>query len=82
MLRKHCLSRRQGQEQSLRLLAGEERLNALLVVLFDRNLCVLTRLEIGAKYEKDHEFPNSARRFSSLRIPPKTSYRSYGRVMG
>ena len=67
MLRKHCLSRRQGQEQSLHLLAGVERSNALLLVLFDRNLCVLTRLEIGAKYEKDHEFLNAARRIDSLR---------------
>src|SRR6266511_4096906 len=53
--------------RGLRLLAGEERSNALLLILFDRTPGVLTRLDIGAKYEKHHEFLNAARRFGSLR---------------
>src|SRR5262249_8710544 len=40
---------------------------ALLLILFDRNPCVLTRLEIGANYEKDREFLNADCRFGSLR---------------
>jgi hypothetical protein len=40
---------------------------ALLLILFERDLCVLTRLEIGANYEKDREFLNAAGGFGSLR---------------
>jgi hypothetical protein len=56
----------EGQESGLRLPARRGRI-ALLLILFDRNLCVLTRLEIGANYEKDRKFLNADCRSGSLR---------------
>src|SRR5262245_10992468 len=50
----------------LRFQARRDRI-ALLLILFDRNPCVLTRLEIGANYEKDRKALNVARRIGSLR---------------
>jgi len=56
----------EGQERGLLLPAGKGRI-ALLIILFDRNPCVSTRLEIGANYKKDRKFLNADRRFGSLR---------------
>ena len=50
----------EGQERGLRLPTRKGRI-ALLLILFDRNPCVLTRLEIGANDEKDRKFLNFAR---------------------
>src|SRR5262249_10233559 len=56
----------EGQERGLRLPARRGRI-ALLHILFDRNPCVLTRIEIGANYEKDRKFLDADCRFGSIR---------------
>src|SRR5262245_12770610 len=55
----------EGQELGLLLPARKGRI-ALLLILFDRNPCVSTRLEIEANYKKDRKFLNADRRFGSL----------------